>query len=75
MTVEEAIQKANAGDVETMVILGDYYGQNEDYENALVWYRKAAELGNLDSMYKASLIDGMFPVSYTHLTLPTNSLV
>ena len=60
MTVDEAIQKANEGNVASMVALGDYYGQNEDYENALVWYRKAAELGNLDSMYKASLIDGMF---------------
>lgn len=29
MTVEEAIQKANEGDVETMVILGDYYGQKQ----------------------------------------------
>mgnify|MGYP004568636859 FL=1 len=59
MTVEEAIQKANAGDIETMIILGDYYGQNKDYDNALIWYRKAAELGDLTSMYKAFLIDGM----------------
>lgn len=59
MTVDEAIQKANEGDVETMVILGDYYGQNKDYDNALVWYRKAAELGNLGSMYKTFLLDGM----------------
>ena len=60
MTVDEALQKANAGDVDTMVILGDYYGQNKDYDNALVWYRKAAELGNLDAMYKIFLVDGLF---------------
>lgn len=59
MTVEEAIQKANEGDIETMVILGDYYGQNKDYDNALIWYRKAAKLGNLDAMYKTFLVDGM----------------
>ena len=59
MTVEEAIQKANAGDIETMVILGDYYGQNKDYDNALIWYRKAAELGDLNAMYKTFLVDGM----------------
>lgn len=59
MTVEEAIQQANAGDIETMVILGDYYGQNKDYDNALVWYRKAAELGDLNAMYKTFMVDGM----------------
>lgn len=59
MTLEEAIQQANAGDIETMVILGDYYGQNKDYDNALVWYRKAAELGDLNAIYKTFLVDGM----------------
>lgn len=59
MTIEEAIQKANEGDVGTMVILGDYYGQNKDYDNALVWYRKAAELGNLEAMYRIFLVDGL----------------
>jgi len=37
MTVDEAIQKANEGDVETMAVLGDYYGQGKDYTNALIW--------------------------------------
>lgn len=60
MTVEEAIQKANEGDIETMLILGDYYGQNKDYDNALIWYRKASKLGNLDAIYKTFLVDGMF---------------
>lgn len=59
MTVEEAIQKANAGDVETMVILGNYYGQNKDYDNALIWYRKAAEQGNLQAMYRAFSLNCM----------------
>lgn len=36
MTIDEAIQKANAGDVDTMVNLGDYYAQHDDYENALI---------------------------------------
>lgn len=59
MTVDEAIQKANEGDVASMVALGDYYGQNKDYNNALVWYRKAAEQGNLQAMYRAFLLDCM----------------
>lgn len=59
MTVDEAIQKANAGDVDTMVILGDYYGQNKDLDNALIWYRKAAEQGNLNAVHRAFLLDGI----------------
>lgn len=59
MTVDEAIQKANAGDVDTMVILGDYYGQNKDLDNALIWYRKAAEQGNLNAVHRTFLLDGM----------------
>lgn len=59
MTLEDAIQQANAGDVETMVILGDYYGQNKDYDNALVWYRQASERGDLNATYKIFLLDGI----------------
>ena len=59
MTIDEAIQKANAGDVDTMVNLGDYYAQHDDYENALIWWRRAAEQGNLSAVHKAFLLDGM----------------
>ena len=59
MTVEEAIQKANAGDVDTMVALGDHYGQNNDFDNAMIWYRKAAEQGNLNAVHRGFLLDSM----------------
>ena len=36
----------------------------QDYAEAVKWYRKAAEQGYASAQYN--------PVSYTHLTLPTN---
>ena len=47
MTVEEAIQQAEAGDVVTMLDLGNYYSKKHDYVKAIKWYQKASDTGNL----------------------------
>lgn len=46
MTIEEAIQQANAGDVETMVRLADHYAENSQFDEAQIWFQKAADCGN-----------------------------
>ena len=46
MTLEDAIQQANAGDVETMVRLADHYAENSQFDEAEVWFQKAADCGN-----------------------------
>lgn len=47
MTVNEAIQQANAGDVVTMLDLGNHYSRKGDYFEAIKWYQKASDDGNL----------------------------
>lgn len=57
MTVEEAIQKANAGDVDMMNTLADYYYKEEDNTSeAIIWLRKAADCGSLVAAYKAIIL-------------------
>jgi len=55
MTNEELnalIAQAEGGDVAAMNQLGQIYGGNEfkDFEKAFYWHKKAAELGNVNSM-------------------------
>lgn len=57
MTLEEAIRLANNGDTNTMVVLANYYAGNQDYEDSLVWSRKAAQAGDLNGMYLTFLTD------------------
>ena len=47
MTVNEAIQQANAGDVVTMLDLGNHYSKKGDYFEAIKLYQKASDAGNL----------------------------
>ena len=62
MTLEEAIQRANEGDTKCMVMIGDYYGSNEDLEmveqfrQALPWYERAAAVGDPNGLNKAAMI-------------------
>lgn len=57
MTVDEAIQKANAGDVDTMNTLADYYYQEENNTSeAIIWLRRAADCGSFVAAYKAVIL-------------------
>ena len=47
MTVDEAIQKANDGDVSVMLDLGNHYSREHEYIKAIEWYKKASDAGNL----------------------------
>ncbi|GEM_PF-6950389 len=55
MTLQEKIQAAEAGDVNAMLALGNYYYVEEDVTEATKWYEKAAEQGNLIGMENASV--------------------
>jgi hypothetical protein len=45
-------QKAEAGDAKAQVVLGDTLGGNWHPAEALQWYRKAADQGNVEAAYK-----------------------
>ena len=44
------IQKAKEGSARDQSILGDYYLANNDFTNAVIWYRRAAEKGESEAM-------------------------
>ena len=53
--MQELLAKANAGDIEARYTLAkDYYSGNgidQNYDEALAWYTKAAEQGSTDAQY------------------------
>ena len=56
MTVQEALKKANAGDVEAQFSLAHAYyngsaGLTQSYTEAIKWFKKAAAKGHTESMY------------------------
>src|SRR5450759_3597993 len=73
-------QKAEQGDAEAQFNLGvmytNGYGVWQDYAQAAAWFLKAAEHGDAMAQialgYAYAKGQGVSPVSYTHLTLPTN---
>ena len=57
MTIEEAEARANAGDIEYMLLLGEYYaGQGEKSVPGLAakWFNKACESMDLSDVSKLS---------------------
>lgn len=50
MTLEEAIEKANGGDVGAMESLGSYYMEERELGNAFRWFLKAADEGSVFGM-------------------------
>ncbi|MDR1483532.1 MAG: ankyrin repeat domain-containing protein [Planctomycetaceae bacterium] len=47
--LEEFIKKAENGDVQAQFDVGKFYAQENNYEESIKWYRKAAENGNDDA--------------------------
>lgn len=66
MTLEEAIEKANKGDAEYMILVGDFFYKNESMdmaerlEQALPWYEKAAEAGNTNGAYRSMIFHEIY---------------
>ena len=57
MTIEEAEVRANAGDIEYMLLLGEYYagqGGNSVPGLAAKWFKKACESMDLSDVSKLS---------------------
>jgi len=49
--------KAEAGDAQSQTLLGDLLANSSDFTNAVIWYRKAAEKGNVSAQLSlASLL-------------------
>lgn len=56
MTLEEAINLANSGDLDAVIALADYYAdENKDIKEAIKWYEKGAIQGNIRCMYMTAL--------------------
>lgn len=54
MNTNEIIQKANSGDVDSMMELVSFYTEQKEWNEAIDWADKAAEAGNVNGMYKAA---------------------
>lgn len=74
MTLEEAISRANQGDVQCMNILGDFYGEkafsgdgqnrSEYIDNALFWYNKAIQRGDKYAALQAINVHSFMGILY-----------
>ena len=51
MNIDELKKRAEAGDAKAQYILGCYYGYGveQNFEEAVKWYRLAAEQGDIDA--------------------------
>ena len=49
-------KKAQSGDITAQVNMAKYYERKKRFESAIVWYEKAALLGNTDAMYQLGFI-------------------
>jgi TPR repeat protein len=52
----ELIEKAEAGDVASQVSLASGYKDNKEYRLAAMWFRKAADLGDVQAQYRLGLL-------------------
>lgn len=59
MTLEEAIQAANGGDVEAMKALGNYYYEQKEFSDASEWWDKAVECGDIRTALVAGGLHSM----------------
>jgi hypothetical protein len=46
LNITEHIERANNGDVDSMLYLGDYYRKNKEYDKMIKFYLFAIEVGN-----------------------------
>lgn len=53
MTLEEAIQEANSGNIDAMNQLGHYFRQEHEMAKALEWFRRSAEAGSIRGAFDA----------------------
>ena len=76
IALEGFLELANENHMESQYYLGTMYregeGVDQDYSKSLEWYLKAANLGSKGAQHNVALF---YPVSYTHLTLPTTVIV
>ena len=49
MNIDELKKRAEAGDAKAQYILGCCYGVEQNFEEAVKWYRLAAEQGDIDA--------------------------
>lgn len=59
MTLEEAIELANQGNLEVMTTLASYYYDHNEYNEAKAWYCRAAEGGLVQAFIPAALLTSM----------------
>ena len=80
MTYEEAVNRANSGDVDCMIMLGDFYLNNKNLDNyeqmkqALPWYENAAKLGSARGAEGAMIIYDFFGMANRSLNLWSDAI-
>ena len=68
MTLEEAIELANQGDINAMGSLGNYYYEEHEYQCAYEWFAKAADAGSVRAMIPASNLAAMLCIATRKLS-------
>lgn len=53
MTLEETIRAAENGDTKSMIALGNYYIDEEEYKEAYQWFKNASDAGSLMGLFSA----------------------
>lgn len=53
---DELIEKAESGDVRAIVELGLKYQDDEDYSNAVVWFKKGVEKGDTEAQFNLAIL-------------------
>ena len=74
MTLEEAVQAAESGNVSAMNSLGDYYVEQNEYLEANTWFSKAASAGSPYGIHQSMLCDMMLAMADEDLGLWQDAL-
>lgn len=63
MDLEDIIEKAKIGDIESIIQLAEYYVDRQEWNEAIDWADKAAELNNTNGMYKSATLHNLRMIS------------
>lgn len=74
MTLEEAVQAAESGNIGAMNSLGDYFFEQNEIEKANQWFSKSATAGSPYGIHQSMLCDMMFAMASEDLGLWQDAL-
>lgn len=61
------IEASNHGEIKYIHSIGDFYNEAELYDDAAIWYKKSADLGNDDARYNLAILHQDFKLNHNDL--------